>query len=586
MNQTPCDRRTFLGLAAGSIGWAASGLGLGLGPVRADSARPSLPSRKGFSFLHSYESTGRYWAGIEKAGLVRPTNGVRLVHSPFGDEDDRRFNAVAAVGGRLHAILARRRPWFVIDRVCGGAPYHAYSFDKALISEYIQLLGDRFLGGQVHEVLSNVHNDWNRFKTANAEKSAQPIDPRDFQGYFDWSNQARWLEYGTLDDYRGQTRPVDEKAFWVEAEHAARHQGGRFGGRFSYAEGTGHGELAWPAFYRFGAASCFVEVGPWASSQTQFSIAAARGAARSVGRPWGVFYAPWGPVGCTSWVEPSESSWRAPRASLDASGWPVGPDKGPSSAFQRRTFFHAYLSGAHTLHEEWGAECNLTNLDAGTLSSYGKVTRDLLDFQDEHPDVGEPFTPIALVAEAVLPPNAGEMAGVKGLLFAPSAFDKAQAGRPSSNPPEAVCYPSMALPEVFDIVPSDAPAALLQGYEVVIPASAGDSADRLREAIARLCPFRHETTMPMQVNRRAADGAWILAIHNPWGATRGDVEAAGSVLDPECKQRDVVAARPGIQAVRVLHAWPEGTTASLKAGAIDCSVGPGGVLVLEVRLPG
>jgi hypothetical protein len=580
MSRAEFDRRTFLGMSAAAVGvgWAASGV------AKAAPGRPSLPGRDGFSFLHSYESTGRYWKGIEKAGLVRPTNGVRLVHSPFGDDDSRRFNAVAAVGGPLHAILADRKPWFVVDRVCGGSPYHAYDFDKALIEEYVGLLGERLLGGQVHEVLSNTHNDWRRFQTADAEKSAGPIDPKDFKDYFNWSDQARWLEYGTLDDYRGRARPTDEKGFWAEAERNVKRQGDRFGGRFSYAEGTGHGELAWSAFYRFGAASCFVEVGPWASARTQFSIAVARGAARAAGRPWGVFFAPWGPDGCTSWVEPSESSWRAPRESLDQSGWPVGPDKGPSSAFQRRSFFHAYLSGAHTLHEEWGAEDNLSDIDAGVLSSYGKVTRDLLDFQDAHPDVGEPFTPIAMVAESVLPPNAGEWAGVKQALFAPSAFDEAQAARPSANNAEAVCYPAMALPEVFDVIPSDAPAALLAGYETVIPASASDAADRLREAVARLCPFRRETTLSMQVNRRAADGAWILALYNPWGAVRGDVEATGSVLDPACRQRDVIAAKPGVQSARVLHAWPEGTTAKLQDGAVACDVGPGGTLILEVRL--
>jgi hypothetical protein len=88
----------------------------------------------------------------------------------------------------------------------------------------------------------------------------------------------------------------------------------------------------------------------------------------------------------------------------------------------------------------------------------------------------------------------------------------------------------------------------------------------------------------MQVNRRAADGAWILALYNPWGAVRGDVEATGSVLDPACRQRDVIAAKPGVQSARVLHAWPEGTTAKLQDGAVACDVGPGGTLILEVRL--
>lgn len=582
MSRANFNRRQFLGAAAGAMGWAASGFAR----ASSTSAPSALPVRDGFSFLHSYESTGRYWRGIGKAGLIRPTNGVRLVNSPFGDDDQHRFNAVAAKGGPLHAILTERKPWFVIDRVVGGSPYRDYDFDKALIADYDQLLGGRFLGGQVHEVLSNTHNDWNRLTQANPEKAAGPIDPDDFKEHFDWTNVSRCLEYGTLEDYRGRIRPADAAAYWVEAERNTKRQGDRFGGRFSYAEGTGHGELVWSTFYRFGARSCFVEVGPWASAQTQFSIAVARGAARAAGRPWGVFFAPWGPSGCTSWVEPEDSSWRAARSWLDGSGWPVGPDRGPSSAFQRRAFFHAYLSGAHTLHEEWGAEDNLSDIDAGVLSSYGKVTRDLLDFQDANPDVGAPFTPIAMVAEVVVPPNAAEWTAVKASLFDLSEFDKAQAERPSANPAEAFCYPPMALPEVFDVIPADAPQALMDAYRTVIRTSDADAVERLRAAVAEHCPFRLETTLNAQVNHRAADGAWILGLYNPWGATRGDVDDTGSVLDSECRQRDQITAKTAVESVRVLHAWPEGTTAQLKDRAIECEVGPGGTLILEVRIKG
>lgn len=47
--------------------------------------RASAPWRRREScFLHSYEATGRYWRGLQKAGLMRPWCGVRLVHSPWG----------------------------------------------------------------------------------------------------------------------------------------------------------------------------------------------------------------------------------------------------------------------------------------------------------------------------------------------------------------------------------------------------------------------------------------------------------------------------------------------------------------------
>ncbi len=120
-------------------GWrlgAAGILGCRLASRLPDVLWSQRPSRRcGFCFLHSYEATGRYWTGLAKAGLLRPSCGVRLVHSPFGD-DSRRFNAVARIGGPLHQILQERGCHFIVDRVVGGCPWHAYDFDRKLIEHY------------------------------------------------------------------------------------------------------------------------------------------------------------------------------------------------------------------------------------------------------------------------------------------------------------------------------------------------------------------------------------------------------------------------------------------------------------------
>lgn len=572
------SRRDFLKLSVGALGAAVTA------SHGQDSPHAALPQRDGFSFLHSYESTGRYWRGIEKLGLVRPGTGIRLVHTPFGKGQEYRFNAVAAKNGHLHELLAEHKPYFIVDRVVGGAPYHEYDFDQDLIDYYKELLGPRFLGGQVHEVLSNTHNDWKRFSTVHPELLTKPIRAEDFQDYFDWSAVSRYLEYGTLADYVGKVMPANEDEYWEAAEQNAKRQGKRFGDCFSYAEGTNRGMLAWPFFYHLGAHSCLVEVGPWASYQTQFSIASARGAARALGKPWGVFYAPWGPKGCTSWFSPEKSSWRVDESVFSDKPWPIGPEFGPSSAFQHRTFLHSYLSGAHTLHEEWGAECNLVDLDSPKLSSYGKVTQAFLDFQDSHPDVGVPYTPIALQSSKGPKPNPEEWTSLQGAMFARSAFDNEQANLPNANKSETYCYPPMAVPEIFDILPGDAPDSLLRHYREVIPASATDAVDRFKEAVARLCPFQQASTMPMQVNHRPKDGAWILGLYNPWGAMRGEVENIGTLFDATRAQSDVIQVKSGIEKMRIIHAWPENTDAKQSNQTIEYTIAPGGALVLEVFL--
>jgi len=571
---------TLGGFPIRSLAQTASAAGIG----------PS--SRRFFSFLHTYEATGRYWNALEKVGLIRPTSGVRLVHSPWGD-DSRRFNTVTAADGALHRILKDRRCPFVVDRVVGGSPYHSYVFDQQLIQTYAQLLGDKFLGGQVHEAVCNVHNDWSRIVSANKKFGTQAIRPDELR------DSQLYLEYGTLDDYAGRTHPKTGTAWWREIEWAARREAARVANHFSYCEGSEWGWNAWPFFYRLGAQYCLAEVGVWASTQSQWAIASLRGAAKAAGRPWGIFFAPWGPGGCTSFIAPKDWSWQAPADVFQKSGLPVGPDLGASSALQRRIFFHAYLSGAWTLHEEWGAEGNLLDWGNPRLSSYGRVTHDLLDFQDANPDVGEPYTPLALVLEARFPAPVestwpATIEKVKASLFAYGPQDSAYAARKDGGKPEADCYAPCVAPEVFDLVPSDAPQAVWDRYQRIIaignvPSPAGakvvpaeDQVEAILQAIKDLSPFDRGSRLPMQINHRAADGAWIVGLYNPWGANRGDVDNTGSLLDDGCAQQDVIRAKSSFKNAQILHAWPAGSRMEVRGDELHVTVGPGGSLVLEI----
>jgi hypothetical protein len=588
---TNLHRREFLASAA-ALAAASAVCPWG----RASESQPSKHRRRrnGFAFLHTYESTGRYWKGIEKAGLVRPGNGVRLVNSPWG-EDFRRFNEVAKPGGPLHEFLRQHKCHFIVDRVAGGSRYYSYPFDKILIEHYRSLLGEKFLGGQLHETISNTHNDWNRIVKANAKFRTEPVQAEFLRKYFTQNDPDHWLEYGTPDDFAGRVHFSNPETLWKEIERLGKNQAARFDSRFSYCEGSHYGKLAWHVFYRFGAAYCIAEVGPWASERSQFAIASLRGAAKAAGRPWGVFFAPWGPKGCTCFIPPDENSWRLEKKIFFDIGWPIGPEFGCSSAMQRRIFFHAYLSGAHTLHEEWGAEDNLLDWDAGMLSSYGRATRDFLDFQDAHPDVGEPFTPIALVMDASVPPDNAPWNKIFDKLFRYTDADKANAARTGSGKEEAACYPPCALPEIFDVVPSDAPAEVWKNYQEIIPVGKtpippGAKAcppeevyDRLAAAVQKLSPFARATHLPMQINRRKSNGAWIVGIYNPWGAVRGDVENVGSTLNENCAVTDVLRPKFDVQSAQVIHAWPGSSKATLQAGTIPITVSPGGTLILEIH---
>ena len=593
------------GVAAAGLGALTGGAGCRLvGPSGQLLAAAPAWRRKSFSFLHSYEATGRYWRGLEKAGLIRPACGVRLNHSPYGD-DTRRFNAVARIGGPLHQIIEQRRCHFILDRVVGGCQWHAYDFDQRLIAHYAAMLGGKFMGGQVHETSCNVAHDWERIKNADKTLAGKKPPSDDPAAIVAWKTAWLGMEYGSVEDYAGRVMPTDQASSWKEIEYWTKKQGARFGGHFTHCEGTGSAALMWHAFYKFGASYSLGEMGPGSSTQSQFAVACLRGSAKGAGKPWGIFFAPWCPKSVTCFIPPKDQSWQA--------GDVGNGTGGPSSALQRRIFFHTYLSGAHTLHEEWGCEGNLLDFDAGTISSYGKVTRDLLDFQEAHPDVGEPFTPVALVQDGSVPP-ADVPAGpiwwdtppvwetLKRLIYAPADADKAAEARTKSGGGlgadsvwESTCYSPAALPELFDVVPSDAAAEVWRDYEEVIPVGAAavpagakacppkEVYDRLAAAVGRLSPFERSTHLPMQINHRKSDGAWIVGLYNPWGSVRGDVMNVGSILDDACAIRDVLRAKFPVKSARVIHAWPSGSGASVKGDEIAVTVGPGGTLIVEIK---
>jgi hypothetical protein len=149
------------------------------------------------------------------------------------------------------------------------------------------------------------------------------------------------------------------------------------------------------------------------------------------------------------------------------------------------------------------------------------------------------------------------------------------------------------VPEIFDIVPSDAPEKVWTRYQEVIQIGAGThpnakvfpQREQLAQVIASaktLSPFERSTHLPMQINHRRKDGAWILGFYNPWGARRGDVENVGSVLDDGCAQRETLRAGFPIKSAKVIHAWPPGTEMARSNDSLEMVVGPGGTLIVEV----
>ncbi len=149
------------------------------------------------------------------------------------------------------------------------------------------MLGPNFMGGQVHEPVCNVSNDWRRLTQERAGIDAKMPPLPDLAARDKWETDYLGMEYGSVDDYAGRTCPPDTAALRGEVKYWIQRQGGRFGGFFTHCEGTGSAAMAWRQFYTFGARYSLGEMGPGSSCQSQFAVACLRGAAKAAGKPWG-----------------------------------------------------------------------------------------------------------------------------------------------------------------------------------------------------------------------------------------------------------------------------------------------------------
>jgi hypothetical protein len=213
-------------------------------------------------------------------------------------------------------------------------------------------------------------------------------------------------------------------------------------------------------------------------------IAFARGAARQFKLPWGMYAAEYGgPGGHSKWT----SAYR-PDERLRWSGHTLGPYTGMPIQQERRTLFTCYMAGANFIIKESDSSGGmLANYDP-TVSErisprvaalqdkghryagpYALLCQELHDKVITKRDRGTPFTPIALLFDQH-----------HGLAFKYSA-DRAIGNIPYTTADEQMravlntVFPYDGKPygqgpfgEIFDVLTTDAPAAVLDTYRAVV----------------------------------------------------------------------------------------------------------------------
>ncbi len=334
-------------------------------------------------FFHVYNE--ECFKGLEKNGLINKDTGFKIQHV-FRLQSHMKFNELAAKDGKLYNLLKEGNYPFYVDRIAGGTTYHKYDFSSELIHEYENLLGDWFLGFQLHESGSNRRqSDWRNMIEAMGskgpydletlrEKMLSPIakmpDGTRLCGFF-----MDGPEY-----YANQVYAETYEEFIEEMKDM-------FSRRMEEVDGF---ILPCDSYYlatklqeELGMRTYMPEVGCQIPLM-RIAVSLARGMAKASGKTWGTYYECWREVPGIGYCMPVYNDyplneWYAkPLPGMD-DFWSRGENGGSSRLLQNRIYYYTLMSGADYFSEEWGLNCSYSDMQEFTLSSYGETKKTFIN---------------------------------------------------------------------------------------------------------------------------------------------------------------------------------------------------------------
>ena len=340
-------------------------------------------------FFHVYNED--CFRGLEKNGLLNADSGFKLQHC-FAVPKERLFNTCAAIGTPLYNLIKENRIPFYVDRIAGGIIYYPYKFDHALIEEYRRILGDDFLGFQLHESATNRRwSEWPRMLLINGGKKSG-FDAAVLRRELASANQFTpdgepliGLSQDTPEYYATRTYADTVPDFVDEIRDMFRRRLADTAGNVLPVDG----------YYLFtklqdemGMRAFMPEVGCQLSLMRE-AVALARGQASSSGKKWGTYYECWR---ADLDPETQRNSYCMPCFNLDpVNEWYLtqethgddftthGENGGSSRLLQERIYYHTLLSGADYFGEEWGLNCSYSDMNDWTLSKYGEIKKQFIN---------------------------------------------------------------------------------------------------------------------------------------------------------------------------------------------------------------
>ena len=350
-------------------------------------------------FFHVYNE--KYFKGLEKNGLINKNTGFKIQHC-FAMPEKSKFNYIAAKGGKLHSLIKEGNHPFYVDRIAGGITWHKYDFDRNLIREYDELLGDWFLGFQLHESGSNRrYIDWGGIMRRMGTKG--PYDAIELEKTLRGNltlpdgTQLHSLNMDAPETYAKMRYAETPAEYMEEMKDMFRRRMADVDGHILPCDS---GFAAMKLENDLGMKSFMPEVGGQIPQMRQ-QVALTRGIAENNKKTWGTYYECWFhrmdmgySMPCFN-KEPG-NEWYLSQEQHGDDFTSYGENGGSSRLLQRRIYYYSLMSGAHYMAEEWGLNCSYSDMNDFTLSEYGEVKKEFINSAEALGNM-KPIVPFAIV---------------------------------------------------------------------------------------------------------------------------------------------------------------------------------------------
>ena len=330
-------------------------------------------------FFHVYNEDSIM--GLEKNGLINADTGFKT-QNVFSVPTNRQFNNIAAKGGDLHNLIREGRFPLYVDRIAGGITYFPYAYNQELIREYTELLGDWFLGFQLHESGSNRRGDWNTLLKIGKGPFDREVLHRELLSDFavtDKGVRLHNLSQDSIDFYATERFSETYADFMEEMKDMFRRRMAEVQGRILPCDSH---YLATKIQNELGMQTFMPEVG-CQIAMMRVAVALSRGIAKAYRKTWGTYYECWRATPEYVYSMPvfnhtPKNEWYLTQELHPDDFTTKGANGGSSRLLQNRIYYHALMSGADYFSEEWGLNCSYTDMQDFSLSDYGKVKKDFI----------------------------------------------------------------------------------------------------------------------------------------------------------------------------------------------------------------